>query len=100
MSIDELVHATIFAGSGLRFDDLVRLVRLCESDADVCVIDFAARPFERGEPGAYTYEATACPCEGEEDDPGPAYVGSAWSEPEHGGVPLAEKMQLGLPWVG
>lgn len=41
----------------VRFDDLVWWVRRTDPDADVCEIDRAARPFERGEPGSYTYDA-------------------------------------------
>ena len=42
--------------SEMTFDVLVSSVRFLVPDADVCAIDKAARPFERGEPGAYTYE--------------------------------------------
>jgi len=43
----------------LTFDDLVLLVRRVLPEADVCEIDAAARPFERGSAGAFTYEPAA-----------------------------------------
>lgn len=43
-------------GKAPRFDDLVFMVRCHDPDADVCEIDRAARPYQRGNPGAYTYE--------------------------------------------
>ncbi len=39
----------------VRFDDLVWAVRVQHPDADVGEIDKAARPYERGAPGAYVY---------------------------------------------
>lgn len=48
----------------VRFDDLVWAIRVQHPDADVGAIDVAARPYQRGEPGAYTYELPALPLEG------------------------------------
>lgn len=62
MILDEALHVVavrvaIEKRPGLRFDDLVQAVRVVHPDADVCVIDREARPYESGDPGAYTYEA-------------------------------------------
>lgn len=53
-----LITTNAWSATGVvpRFDDLVFMVRFYMPNADVCEIDLAARPFERGEPGAYTYE--------------------------------------------
>lgn len=47
----------------MRFDDLVWAITIWHPDVDPCAIDIASRPYQRGEPGAYTYELPALPLE-------------------------------------
>lgn len=97
MNINALVREAIDViplRGGLRFDEIVRWVRAAEPDADVCAIDKAARPYQRGEPGSYTYGR---PREGEDDDPGEHIASCAWREPEHGGSPFGYERQAMLP---
>lgn len=62
MTLAERVESIVAILGGLPdepldFDTLVLWVRTVIPEADVCEIDAAARPYERGEPGKITYEA-------------------------------------------
>ncbi len=66
MTIHEAVRAVVYGHAyGVpNFDTLLAEVRLLVGyDAGATEIDAAARPYERGEPGAYRYEMPERPAE-------------------------------------
>ena len=56
MTTEEAVRAAVEQRPGMRFAGLVDAVRVVAPWAGPCEVDAAARPYEHGEPGAFTYE--------------------------------------------